>query len=323
METTIDIFGFLYFIFYILQFLVFYFFFTAEYISGTVVVVGFGIGIVFWYINLIYYSIFYIFQNDREKKKYKTSYIDCIFLFWTTILPTIYFLFREQILLQIWYILIFIIVAIENIWEYQFYRKTTKTIFRPESLQIISVGLLVLIPTIYIYTEPISVLFYLAVAVFFGRLIIGDILEEILYILRLFERIEIVRDWRPNLYGIRLIWIWYLVEFFKSVLEAAIDYLYWNSVENSCKITRRSLGKKLWSMSFLYIHIYHLFTGISGLYLSVSGIPVGYNIDLFFSSFFQSIIYTIYELYSKLNLNFLCKSIENLWWYYSLSFRRR
>lgn len=225
LEATIGAFGFLYFIFYALQPLVFHFPSTAEHIPGAVVVVGFGVGIALWYVDLIHHGALYVFQSDGERKEHKTSHVDCMFLLWTTTLPTIYFLFQGQMLLQIWYALTFTMVTIGDIWECQSYGKATKAAFRPESLQVTSFGLLALIPTIHAYAEPTSVPSHLAVAVAFGRLMIGGILGGALYILRPLERMEIVRDWRPSLHGARLIWTWCLVKFSKSVLEAAIDYL--------------------------------------------------------------------------------------------------
>ena len=117
-------------------------------------------------------------------------------------------------------------VAIGDTWECRSYGKTTKAAFRPGSLQVTSVGLLALVPTIHAYAEPNSVPSHLAVAVVFGRLMIGGILGGTLYILRPLKHMEIIRDWRPSLHGACLIWTWCLVKFSKSVLKAAIDYLH-------------------------------------------------------------------------------------------------
>lgn len=223
---AVGIFGFLYFFIYICQILIFYFLSTPDSITDILAVVGFGVGTVLWYTNIIYYQIFCIFQDKNSEKKSSTIWVGFFFFIWTAVFPTIIFLFPDQLLFQFWYILSFTVIIVENLSGYLFYKQSVEDLFSYIILYFVSVDLLVLIPTVYILAEPVSILVQFAIVFVFGQLIIDSFAEWIVYFFCLLERIEVVQNWCPSIYTIYLVWIYSLVSFSNTALETAKFYLY-------------------------------------------------------------------------------------------------
>ena len=127
---------------------------------------------------------------------------------------------------QFWYILSFTVIIVENLSGYLFYKQSVEDLFSYIILYFVSVDLLVLIPTVYILAEPVSILVQFAIVFVFGQLIIDSFAEWIVYFFCLLERIEVVQNWCPSIYTIYLVWIYSLVSFSNTALETAKFYLY-------------------------------------------------------------------------------------------------
>ncbi|CAG7935216.1 unnamed protein product [Penicillium salamii] len=221
--AIIGILGFSYFAIYLLMFLVFHFPTSQESIPYALTVIAFGGGIALWYLCVVFQNGFHAFRKEGATQKQDSMWSVGLCLVWTAALPTIAFLFPAQPLLQLGYASAFTVIAVGSLSDAYLKDMNTGTFPGRLSLQLSSVGLLALVPTIHALAEPLHAPSPLAAA--FGRLVLINLFGCALYALRPLERIGIVRSWQPSLHGMYLVLTYSLVEYSKAVVQAAIPYM--------------------------------------------------------------------------------------------------
>ncbi|CAG8082057.1 unnamed protein product [Penicillium salamii] len=221
--AIIGILGFSYFVIYLLMFLVFHFPSSQESIPYALAVIAFGGGIAVWYLSVVFQNVFNAFHKEEAIKEQDSMWFVGLFLVWTAALPTIAFLFPAQPLLRLGYASAFTVIAVGSLSDAYLKEMNTRTFPGRLPLQLSSVGLLALVPTIHALAEPLHAPSPLATA--FGRLVLINLFGCALYALRPLERIGIARSWQPSLHSMYLVLTYSLVEYSKAVVQVAIPYM--------------------------------------------------------------------------------------------------
>ncbi|CAG8945122.1 unnamed protein product [Penicillium salamii] len=162
--------GFSYFVIYLLMFLVFHFPSTQESIPYVLVVIVFGGGIAVWYLCVVFQNGFNVFHKEEAVKKQDSMWSVGLFL--------------------LGYTSAFTLIAVKSLSNTYFKEMNTKTFPSQLSLQFLLVGLLALVPTIHILTEPLHTPFPLTTT--FSQLMLINLFDYTLYTLHPLERIRIV-----------------------------------------------------------------------------------------------------------------------------------
>jgi hypothetical protein len=221
--AIIGMFGFSYFVIYILMFLVFHFPASQESIPYALTVIAFGGGIAVWCLCVVLQNTFSAFHKKESTKEQDSMWFVGLFLVWTAALPTIAFLFPAQPLLQLGYASAFSVIAVGSLSDAYLKYMNTGAFPGRLSLQFASVGLLALVPTIHALAEPFQDPSPLAAA--FGRLVLINFSGCALYALRPLERMGMVQTRQPSLFGMYLVLTYSLVEYSKVVAQVAIPYM--------------------------------------------------------------------------------------------------
>jgi predicted membrane channel-forming protein YqfA (hemolysin III family) len=215
-----SIFGFSYFFFFVLQFLIFNFPSSQDAIIDALTVIFFGAGIISWCLSSLCSCLFGAFQSGNGAEWQRIESAGGLFLIWTATLPTIVFLFPDQLSLQLGYLSAFTVLAVGNLLDFLSCEPLAMRIRFPYHCA--SLGLLSLVPTMHALAVPVQNAPPLAVE--FGRMVMTSILGATLYLLRPLERLAVVQEWHPSIHILRLVVIYGLVTYSKAVMQAALRY---------------------------------------------------------------------------------------------------
>ncbi|KAJ5654986.1 hypothetical protein N7490_001989 [Penicillium lividum] len=212
-------FGLSYFIFFLLQFLLFHFPSSQEAIPEALAVIAFGVGVMLWYLGVFFHQLFRTF-HERSTEQQLRLQAGVLFLIWTAAIPTIVFLFPAQPWLQLGYTSALAVIAIGSLPQKVLCDVNNQKSPDTSCIHLASVIMLSLTPTIHALAEPVTGASPLAIA--FGRMVIIGALSFAFHLLQPLERIGLARIWQLSFHGMHMMLTYSLVAYSKAVMQAAV-----------------------------------------------------------------------------------------------------